>query len=150
MPDRPTIEHGGARAFYRPSTDSIGMPPRPAFESVDAYYAVLFHELAHSTGHQRRLARPEVVNGDFFGGQEYSKEELTAELASAFLSAQAGLDVPIERSASYIEGWLSVLRHDHTMLVRAAGLAQRAADYVQGISFKQEESEPEAPLALAA
>jgi antirestriction protein ArdC len=47
------ISHGGGRAFYRPSTDSIQMPPREAFigtptsPPAEAYYSTILHELAH-------------------------------------------------------------------------------------------------------
>ena len=49
-----SISHGGGRAFYRPATDSIQLPPREAFigsptsTPAEAYYSTLLHELTHN------------------------------------------------------------------------------------------------------
>ena len=48
------IEHGGDRAFYRPSTDHIQMPSEDVFCGTktltrsEGYYATLVHELTHN------------------------------------------------------------------------------------------------------
>jgi antirestriction protein ArdC len=64
----------------------------------------LFHELAHSTGHENRLNRKELVNCDGFGNTSYAKEELTAEMTAAFLCAITGIHQPtIADSAAYIQ-----------------------------------------------
>jgi antirestriction protein ArdC len=82
-----SITHGGNRAFYRPSTDSINMPPFEAFRDAESYYATLAHETTHWTMHPSRLDRD--FSGEYgskrFGSQAYAIEELTAELGSAFL-----------------------------------------------------------------
>ena len=44
-------------AFYRPSTDSIHLPPKEAFKDAPGYYGTALHELAHWTGHASRLNR---------------------------------------------------------------------------------------------
>ncbi len=130
----PSIRHdGGARAFYRPSTDSIHLPPRDAFHEADGYLATLFHELVHSTGHATRLARPAVTDGTLFGDHAYSEEELVAEMGAAFLCAHVGITSrTIENAAAYIASWLRVLRDDHRMVLRASQRAQRAVDYILG------------------
>lgn len=141
MPEPPEIRHGGARASYDSSGDIVSMPPRSAFTSSSAYYSTLLHEIGHSTGSVKRLARREIVSGGIFGGSDYSKEELVAELSSAFLCAHVGIENDLEQSAAYLQGWLAALRDDAQMLVQAAGLAQRAADFVLGVRF-DDESEP--------
>ena len=132
----PSIQHnGGERAFYRPSRDSIHMPPRAAFESADAYYAITFHECAHSTGHPSRLDRKTLTDAAPFGSPTYSREELVAEFGAAFLSAEAGIDPShVERSASYVASWLRALRDDARMVVIAAAQGQKAAEWVLGRS----------------
>src|SRR5690606_7875847 len=135
MPTPPAIRHdGGARAFYRPSTDSIHLPPRDAFRDVDGYQATLFHELVHSTGHPTRLARPAVSDGTLFGDHAYSEEELVAEIGAAYLCAHVGIaERTLENSAAYVASWLRVLRDDRRLLLRAAQHAQRAVDHVLGL-----------------
>jgi antirestriction protein ArdC len=134
MPTPPAIRHdGGARAFYRPSTDSIHLPPRAAFREAESYAATLFHELVHSTGHPSRLARPAVTDGALFGDHAYSEEELVAEIGSAFLSGHVGhADTTLDNSAAYIASWLRVLRDDRRLVLRAAQRAQRAVDFILG------------------
>jgi antirestriction protein ArdC len=133
MPDAPVIESGRTRAAYLPGRDRIIMPPRSAFESAEGYYATLFHELVHSTGHERRLSRPAVMDTAAFGSHAYSKEELVAEMGAAFLCGYTGIEATtLENAASYIDSWLRVLRGDSRMVVQAATHAQKAADLILG------------------
>ena len=81
--DAPAIEHGGTRAFYRPSTDSVRLPEPSRFASCEEYYSTLFHELAHSTGHSKRLDRNLDTEPQPFGSPDYGKEELVAETRSS-------------------------------------------------------------------
>lgn len=131
--DKPTIAFGGGRAYYAPKIDHIQMPERSTFESTGGYYATLFHELAHSTGHVSRLARKEVVDVAAFGDESYSTEELVAEMTSAFCCARVGLDAStLPNSAAYLKGWLKALKAEPKMLITAAARAQRAFDYIAG------------------
>ena len=133
MPDAPAIQRGRTKAAYLPTRDTILMPARSAFESAEAYYATLFHELAHATGHARRLARPAVMDSVAFGSHAYSKEELVAEMGAAFLCGHTGIEATtLENAAAYIDSWLRVLRGDSRMIVQAATLAQKAADFILG------------------
>lgn len=133
--DPPRIQERGSSAWYRVSEDLVQVPPLPAFRTPDAFYGTLFHELTHATGHERRLNRASVTGEVQFGSPCYSREELTAELGSAFLCAVAGLDNSlIENSASYIQSWMSALRSDKRALVVAASRAQKAADYLLGVT----------------
>jgi len=139
----PTISFGSASAYYSPAADAIAMPPMGAFETPEGYYATLFHEMAHSTGHASRLSRDGVTEGHRFGDADYSREELVAELSAAFLCDTAGIepDATLSNAAAYIKNWLKVLKDDPKMIVEAAGKAQKAADWVQGIGVPKEEEE---------
>lgn len=107
MPNRPDIEYGGARAFYRPSTDSVKVPELKRYEKPEEFYSTLFHELAHSTGHESRLGREGIVEAHFFGDPVYSREELIAEMTATFLCAHCGIEnQTIENSAAYLQGWI--------------------------------------------
>lgn len=130
----------GSEAFYRPSTDQITMPKRETFSSNAHFYATLFHEGAHSTGHASRLNRPGITEHTGFGSQLYSIEELVAEFSSAFLMSEAGLDAPTrENTVAYLQSWIKALKDDKTMLVKAANQAQKVADYIMGVSFTKDE-----------
>lgn len=117
---------GGERAFYVPSEDYIQVPPQPAFHAQINYYRTCFHELGHWTGHKSRLDRN--LNGGF-GTKLYAKEELVAEMTTAFVCASLGI-VPTVRHADYIGSWLEVLKNDKRFVFRAASLASKAADYI--------------------
>lgn len=131
--DAPVIEHGGTRAFYRPSTDVVRLPEPSRFASCEEYYSTLFHELAHSTGHSKRLDRKLDTEPQPFGSPDYGKEELVAEMSAAFLSAHAGIKpATIENQAAYLQGWLKQLRGDKKLVITAAGAAQRASDWIRG------------------
>jgi antirestriction protein ArdC len=136
MPNPPSIAEGGQSAWYRPSDDHVQMPRLNTFENSDSFYATLMHELGHSTGHESRLNRKEVTGDIRFGSGDYSKEELVAELTSAFCCATVGLDNSlIDNAASYISGWLKVLKSDPKAVVIAAAQAQKAADYIRGVTY---------------
>ena len=136
MPSPPAI-HGIARsAYYVPKEDAVYMPAFERFASADHYYGTLFHELAHASGHESRLNRKGVTEVVRFGSNDYSREELVAELTSAFCCATVGLNNSLtEDSASYISGWLDVLGDDHNAVVIAAAQAQKAADYIRGVTY---------------
>lgn len=139
--DCPSIHYGGNRAFYRPLEDKVQMPYQHTFDSSELFYQILFHELGHSSGAKHRLARKEVLEVNNFGSEPYASEELVADLCSSFLCAHAGIsNETIEQSASYIDGWLSVLRKDKRMVVMAAAQAQKAADWILGRHNNEEES----------
>ena len=131
MPKRPEIRQIENRAYYSPSGDFVNMPKREAFTCEEAFYSVLFHELAHSTGHETRLCRKLSGALSPFGSPDYSCEELVAEIASAFVCGFVGIDKrTLRNSAAYLQGWLKALRNDKKLFVSAAGKAQRAADFI--------------------
>jgi antirestriction protein ArdC len=117
---------GGDRAFYVPALDFVQVPPQPAFFEQVNYYRTCLHELTHATGHAKRLGR-DLTNS--FGSKDYAREELVAEMGSAFLCAALGI-VPTVRHADYLGSWLEVLREDNRAIFRAASAATKAADWL--------------------
>ncbi|UIJ44783.1 ssDNA-binding domain-containing protein [Sphingomonas cannabina] len=130
----------GAQAYYAPGPDHVVVPPQPAFFEQVNYYRTVLHELTHATGHAKRLGRD---LGHAFGSKGYAREELVAEMGSAFLCAALGI-VPTVRHSDYIASWLEVLRADLSddpavrsmagprgrAIFRAASLASKAADWL--------------------
>lgn len=132
--DSPPISFGPGRAFYRPSTDIISIPPLKDYEKPEEYYSTMFHEMVHSTGHVKRLKRTGITELNSFGSEPYSKEELIAEMGAAMLCGITGIDnSTLDNSASYIASWLNKLKEDSRLVVIAAAQAQKAADYIQNI-----------------
>ncbi|MEM9573243.1 MAG: zincin-like metallopeptidase domain-containing protein [Pseudomonadota bacterium] len=117
---------GGDKAFYVPSRDFIQVPPQPAFFDQINYYRTCFHELGHWTGHASRLDRDLRTNK---GTKDYAREELIAEMTSAFLCAEKSI-TPTVRHTDYVGAWLDVLREDNRAIFRAASLASKAADFL--------------------
>jgi len=94
---------------------------------------MLFHELAHSTGHTSRLNRSGIAELNPFGSKEYGKEELAAEIGASFLCGITGIEnATIDNPAAYVQSWLRALKNDVKMVVLAAGQAQEAVDYITG------------------
>lgn len=126
----PAIEHGFRAAAYCPTSDRVTMPSPESFHGAEEYYSTLFHELGHATGIQKRLNRD--MTG-FFGSQSYGREELVAEMASAFLCAKCGIDNSvIENQAAYLDGWTRAIKSDSRLVVIAAAQASKAAAMITG------------------
>ena len=132
---------GGARAFYDVGGDFVQVPPQPAFAHQIDFYRTALHELGHWAGSKERLARDQSGR---FGSAAYAREELCAELASAYLCAALGI-VPTIRHADYLGSWLAVLRADNRAIFKGASQASKAADFL--LAFVRES---EASLARAA
>ena len=123
-----TIQHGGNRAYYQPSTDSIQMPEFEAFVDPVSYYSTLAHEATHMTGAVSRLNRD--LSGRF-GSEAGAAEELVAELGAAFICADLALcNEPRPDHAAYVANWLTVLRKDKHAIFTAASKAQAAVDWM--------------------
>jgi antirestriction protein ArdC len=117
---------GGDEAFYLPSQDFIRIPHQSSYIDKINFYRTAFHELGHWTGHKTRLDRSLITK---FGTVDYAREELVAELATAFVCASLGI-VPTVRHADYLGQWLQVLKEDARAIVRAASLASKACDFL--------------------
>lgn len=120
------------RAFYSPAKDFINLPSIGQFETSEHYYATYFHELIHATGHSSRLARAEVMDFSEFGTKPYSKEELVAEMGASFLSCHSQIDYDslVENNASYLAGWLKVLKEDPWFIFKVSAGSQKAVDFI--------------------
>lgn len=127
----------GAIAAYHPIPDYIEMPPKETFATAEGYAAVSLHELGHWTSHASRLDRTIFYHHQ--NKEEYAKEELRAELASAFVCAELGISSDMPNHASYLKSWLKTLRDDKKEIFRAAKDAQRIADFC--LSFHPEYAE---------
>jgi antirestriction protein ArdC len=133
MPQPPILKHGMTHAYYSPREDCVGLPPPERFEKTEDYYSAAFHELVHSTGHEKRLNRVSITEKAGYGSNPYCKEELIAEMGAAFLCGLAEIgERTIDNSAAYLKGWLEQLRNDKTLIVQAAAQAQKAADFILG------------------
>ena len=131
MKDRPLLKNG-SDAYYSPKEDYISIPSLSRFDSSEDYFACLFHEMTHWTGHQTRLNR-EGIKKVAFGSECYSKEELIAEMGASFLSGITGISGKvIDNSTSYIQSWLQVLKGDKKFVISAAAQAQKAANFILG------------------
>ena len=94
------------RAFYNWKEDTITLPTFEQFADKKEFYYTALHEMAHSTGHHSRLNR----TFGKFGDDSYSKEELVAELSSAFAGKQLGMNpLPRKENAQYLKGWLEAI-----------------------------------------
>jgi antirestriction protein ArdC len=157
MPSRPRLEHGATmaitrgqrfEAYYSAGSDTVVMPRREAFESPEFYYSVLFHELTHSTGASHRLNRTTLNQAMKFGDTNYSKEELVAEMGSAFLAGHTGIEqVTLTNHAAYLASWIRTLKGDPKLVIVAAAAAQKATDYILN---RQSETAQQSECALAA
>lgn len=131
----------GDRAYYSPSQDLINLPIMEQFDSTAEYYGTAFHEATHSTGHATRLNR---FTGDAaaaaFGSESYSKEELVAEIGSACILHEIGMETPstFKNSAAYIQSWLRVLKDDKRMIISAAARAEKAVKLILNIQDRKE------------
>jgi len=125
------IRYGGNSAFYAPMQDYIQLPERFQFgKKAGEFYSTAFHEIVHSTGHKERLDRLKDCSG--FGSENYSKEELVAEIGSAGLLNILNLETPstFTNSVAYIQSWVKVLRNDNKMIVQASSKAEKAVRYI--------------------
>lgn len=115
------------RAFYRPSTDQIHMPPVETFHNAQGYYSVLSHEGIHWSGATMRLDRL----GKFSDKKAYAFEELVAEIGSCFLCLELGIVPDFNNSSAYVEGWLEAMKGDSNLIFKAAAEAQKAVDFIK-------------------
>lgn len=122
------------RAFYRPSSDSVTMPRLDQFTEAAEYYSTLFHESVHSTGHDSRLNRLTTNKAQKFGDENYSREELVAEIGAAFLVNHAGIDCEkaFNNSVAYLQGWIKHLTNHKRDFAIACAQAEKAVRYIMG------------------
>jgi len=124
------------KAFYSPVRDYIQVPCKEQYADIKEFYSTLFHEMIHSTGHKNRLGRlsDDVVLAAF-GSEDYSKEELIAEMGSAFMLNHIGIETAktFKNSTAYIQSWLRVLKNDNRFIISASSKAEKAMKYILDI-----------------
>lgn len=122
------------RAYYSPTLDLISVPMLTQYEIAEEYYSTTFHEAVHSTMPENRCNRKSEQKLAAFGSEDYSREELVAEIGSAMLCNNVGIDCEkaFKNSVAYIQGWLKKLKNDNRMIVWAASRAEKAAKYILG------------------
>ena len=135
------IQFSGDSAFYSPLYDYVNIPDKFRFQNNTAeYYSTVFHELTHSTGAKKRLDR---IKPSRFGDNDYSKEELVAEIGSAGLLNLLNIETPstFTNSVAYIQSWIKALKNDTKMIVQASGKAEKAVRYIIIGNVEQEKIE---------
>jgi len=126
------VVKGSDEAYYSPAQDLVVVPDKSQFDLIEGYYGTTFHELTHSTLKSTRCDRKNENKKAAFGSKEYSREELVAEMGSAFLSNYAGLDTSktFDNSVAYLQSWIKKLQNDPKMIVQASSQAEKAAEYI--------------------
>jgi len=124
----------GDRAAFLPQMDIITIPDISQFRTSEHYYATMFHECVHSTG--PRLDRFKRTDPVCFGSDTYGREELVAEIGSAYLAALTGIDSSaiVQNQAAYLQNWATAIKADADLVMYAAGRAEKAADFMIGVS----------------
>lgn len=126
------VECKSNKAYYSPSSDTVVVPLKEQYSMINEYYSITYHELVHSSGHKTRLNRLQTGAIASFGSENYSKEELVAEIGSATLMSIAGIETAktFRNSTAYIQNWLQVLRNDNKFIVSASSKAEKAVNYI--------------------
>jgi len=124
------IQYTGVQPCYIPALDIVQIPDIKNFNSSEDYYASLFHEITHSTGHESRLKRAGVSNIDTGDKHQYSYEELIAEIGAAFLMAETGLRINYENTSAYVKGWSKFIKENKKAIFQASAEARKAVQYV--------------------
>ena len=146
------LNDGGNQAFYRPSEDKIHLPMASAFYSDYDYNSTALHELAHSTGAERRLNRD--LSGHF-GSESYAKEELVAEITSAFMGIYLsgdGQKSDFSNHKAYVQSWIQAIKDKPSSLFEAIKQAEKASSYMEkmaGLVKKNNTNEKTAENAAA-
>tara|TARA_R100001594_G_scaffold2809_2_gene11051 strand:- start:213 stop:1145 length:933 start_codon:yes stop_codon:yes gene_type:complete len=125
--ERLETQWSGEKACYSPSLDLVTMPERKKFHSAHALYSTWAHELAHSTGHEKRLKRP--MSG-MYGLTSYAEEELVAELAAFLISHELQINSDTKNHANYLQSWIKCLRRDPSILKESLREANRAKNFI--------------------
>ena len=126
------VQHTGTEAYYSPRDDRVVVPAARSFATVGDYQSTVLHEIGHATGAEKRLNRDGITGGHKFGTEGYAKEELRAELISAFVALETGISrARDEQHAAYMQSWAAILKESKHEIFKAAADASRAVDYIR-------------------
>lgn len=127
------------KAYYSVIRDMIMLPELTQFDTIEGYYSTVFHEFAHSTGHPARLNR-NLESITSFESNSYSKEELIAEIASAYCISQLGLanDATLNNNTAYLQSWAEHLKGNTAswFIMTASTAGATAYSYIFGDTLK--------------
>jgi antirestriction protein ArdC len=123
------------KAAYSPTVNKLYMPTIGQFVSSNEYYQTLFHELVHSTGHMDKLNRQGIAQFDRFGSHQYSYEELIAEIGAGMLCELSGIQMNVQNSQAYLNGWISKLESEPKWIFKAVNEAKKAVELILGRSL---------------
>jgi antirestriction protein ArdC len=135
MPNTPNINNELNDAYYQPFHDIVYVPDMNSYPKREDYYAALFHEMVHSTGHEDRLNRSGILQTTEYGSDRYTMEELVADIGECFLKSFAGLQcetTPYDNASA--QGWIQTFRNDPQFIIKAATMAQKAVEYILSVS----------------
>ena len=139
MAQKPSLNHGGGRAYYNPPMHHVQMPNKDTFNASgkiveDDYYKTLYHELMHSTGHQDLLNRKTLTGVASFGDETYSQEELVAEIGAMMMVSKLNLKPSdnVTNSKAYINGWVKHLKNHKKEVLFACSQAQKGVQFILG------------------
>ena len=133
-PLRLNVSDCSNRAYYSPSKDMVVMPKEDSFVDSDSYYKTLFHELAHSTGHENRLNRKGITDKIVFASDKYAQEELVAEISAMYLTGLCDLNPKDsdQNSQAYINGWIKQFKDHSKECFYAMQQASKCSSYILG------------------
>lgn len=142
---------GGDSAYYRPGDDTVHLPAKSSFKTLNGYYSTAFHEMTHSTGHSSRLRRKGVCGASYFGSRSYSEEELVAEIGAAMCMGYLGISTEgtESNSAAYLASWAAHIRGDKSLAEKvtiASAQARKAFAYMAAM-YEAAEGEERAKAA---
>jgi antirestriction protein ArdC len=129
--DKPIIKNNFNRCYYNQTDDYISIPRMSDFDSDGEYFSSLFHELAHYSGHSKRLNR-------FADNLSTAEEELVAELTSSYLCAVTGIsNNTLDNQTAYLDSWISTMQGDSMFIVRASNHAKKASNWLLNYQHEQ-------------
>jgi antirestriction protein ArdC len=135
----PAIRNKESGVFYDPLEDFINIPKLKSYTNPVCYYADLFHQLAHSTGHHTRLDRMGLVQMSEYGCSRFTQEELVAEIVANYLENTAGIPSPFVPTPEYIDGWVEKFNTDKYFIFNSCRLAQKAIDFILNVTDVRDE-----------
>ena len=124
------VVHGQPLAAFNGRNDRVYMPSVGQFidkwgddEGESHYWATMWHEVVHWTGHSTRLDR-------HTRSTEYAFEELVAESGAAYLCANFGIEGKLQH-AQYIDYWLRYFGDEgNKSLFNALAKAQESVKWI--------------------
>ena len=129
-------------AYYSQITHSVVVPKASQYNNIEEYYSTLFHELGHSTGHESLLNRDTLKGVSFWGDNTYAKEELVAEITSAYCLNYCGIDTnkTLTNNVAYLQSWADQLKNNtrNYFILNAMTKATDAFNLIMNIKEEKE------------